>query len=125
MISSFLIRCSTYSLGLPSTRFIYISAALSEPFSAIFNIFNDDSSDRNVKGCDKRVLKVTNISGSGFAIGENVVGIGTTQNGSDSEYKIFSKSGDDEYDNYAENILVESEADAILDFTEDNPFGDF
>ena len=74
---------------------------------------------------DERVLKVTNISGSGFAVGESVVGIGTTQNGSDSEYKIFSKSGDDEYDNYAENILVESEADAIIDFTEDNPFGDF
>ena len=74
---------------------------------------------------DERVLKVTNISGSGFAVGENVVGIGTTQNGSDSEYKIFSKSGDDEYDNYAENILVESEADTIIDFTEDNPFGDF
>jgi len=74
---------------------------------------------------DERVLKVTNITGSGFAVGESVVGIGTTQNGSDSEYKIFSKSGDDEYDNYAENILVESEADAIIDFTEDNPFGDF
>ena len=74
---------------------------------------------------DERVLKVTNISGSGFAVGESVVGIGTTQNGSDSEYKVFSKSSDDEYDDYAENILVESEADAIIDFTEDNPFGDF
>ena len=26
---------------------------------------------------------------------------------------------------YNENILVESEADSIIDFTEDNPFGDF
>ena len=74
---------------------------------------------------DERVLKVTNIAGSGFAVGESVVGIGTTQNGSDSEYKIFSKSGDDEYDPYGENIVVESEADAIIDFSEDNPFGDF
>ena len=71
------------------------------------------------------IIKVTNIAGSGFAVGESVVGIGTTQNGSDSEYKIFSKSGDDEYDPYGENIVVESEADAIIDFSEDNPFGDF
>ena len=28
-------------------------------------------------------------------------------------------------DNYNENIVVESEADSIIDFSEDNPFGDF
>ncbi len=74
---------------------------------------------------DTRVLKVTNIAGSGFAVGETVVGIGTTQNGSDSEYVVRSKSEQDEYDLYNENIAVESEADAIIDFSEDNPFGDF
>ena len=74
---------------------------------------------------DQRVLKVTNLVGSGFAIGETVVGIGTSMNGSDSEYIVYSKSNDDEYDTYGENIAVESEADAIVDFTEDNPFGDF
>ena len=31
----------------------------------------------------------------------------------------------DEYDLYNENITVESEADSIIDFSEDNPFGDF
>ena len=72
-----------------------------------------------------RVLKVTNVAGSGFAVGETVVGIGTTQNGSDSEYVVFSRSEQDETDTYNENILVESEADAIIDFSEDNPFGDF
>ena len=74
---------------------------------------------------DDRILKINNISGSGFAIGEAVVGIGTSNNGSDAKYIIQSTSDQDEYDLYNENILVESEADALLDFTEDNPFGDF
>ena len=74
---------------------------------------------------DDRILKVTNIAGSGFAVGESVVGIGTTLLGSDSEYIVRDVSDQDEYDNYNENIVVESEADSIIDFTEDNPFGDF
>ena len=74
---------------------------------------------------DDRILKITNISGSGFAVGESVVGIGTTLLGSDSEYIVRDVSDQDEYDNYNENIVVESEADSIIDFTEDNPFGDF
>ena len=45
--------------------------------------------------------------------------------GSDSEYIIRNVSDQDEYDNYNENIVVESEADSIIDFTEENPFGDF
>ena len=74
---------------------------------------------------DDRILKITNISGSGFAVCESVVGIGTTLLGSDSEYIVRDVSDQDEYDNYNENIVVESEADSIIDFTEDNPFGDF
>ena len=45
--------------------------------------------------------------------------------GSDSEYVVRSVSDQDEYDLYNENITVESEADSIIDFSEDNPFGDF
>ena len=74
---------------------------------------------------DDRILKVTNVAGSGFAVGESVVGIGTTLLGSDSEYVVRDTSDQDEYDTYNENILVESEADSIIDFSEDNPFGDF
>ena len=74
---------------------------------------------------DDRILKVTNVGGVGFAPGESVVGIGTTLLGSDSEYIVRSVSDQDEFDNYNENILVESEADAIIDFSEDNPYGDF
>jgi len=74
---------------------------------------------------DDRILKVTNVAGSGFAPGESVVGVGTAYLGSNSEYIVRSVSDQDEYDTYNENILVESEADSIIDFTEDNPFGDF
>ena len=74
---------------------------------------------------DARILKVTNVSGSGFAEGERVVGIGTSLLGSNSQYIVKSVSDQDEYDTYNENILVESEADSIIDFSEENPFGDF
>ena len=74
---------------------------------------------------DDRILKVTNVGGVGFAVGESVVGIGTTLLGSDAEYVVRSVSDQDEYDLYNENITVESEADSIIDFSEDNPFGDF
>ena len=74
---------------------------------------------------DDRILKVTNVGGVGFAQGESVVGIGTSLLGSDAEYVVRSVSDQDEYDNYNENIVVESEADAIVDFSEINPFGDF
>ena len=73
---------------------------------------------------DDSILKVTTVSGN-FALGEVLVGIGTTQNGSDASYTIQSISTQDEYDTFAENIEVETEADAILDFTEKNPFGEF
>jgi hypothetical protein len=73
---------------------------------------------------DVSILKVTTVSGN-FALGEVLVGIGTTQNGSDASYTIQSISTQDEYDTFAENIEVETEADAILDFTEKNPFGEF
>ena len=73
---------------------------------------------------DTGILQVTNTS-SNFAIGEAVVGIGTTNLGSDARRIIQSISDQDEFDEYADNIEVESEADTILDFTEKNPFGEF
>jgi len=80
-------------------------------------VVNDwDSSDR--------ILKVT-VLGGYFTVGEAVVGIGTTLGGSDSKYIIKSISTFDEYDTYAENISIETEADQILDFSESNPFGEF
>ena len=73
---------------------------------------------------DTRILKVKITSGS-FALGESIVGVGTSYGGSNSNYKLFSINTQDEYDPYAENIPIELEADGFLDFSERNPFGDF
>jgi hypothetical protein len=66
---------------------------------------------------ETRTLKVSILSGN-FALGEQIIGIGAT-------YKVLSINTDDIYDQYAENITIQEEADAILDFSEKNPFGDF
>ena len=73
---------------------------------------------------DDRVLKVTRPSGN-FIVGEAVVGIGTTQNGSDAKYIVKTVSTQDDTDAFNENTPFETEADAILDFSEGNPFGEF
>ena len=73
---------------------------------------------------DDRILKVTRPSGS-FVIGEAVVGIGTTLGGTDTQYIVKSASDQDEEDTFNENTPFETEADAVLDFTETNPFGEF
>ena len=74
---------------------------------------------------EDRILKVSRISTPGFTIGEFVVGIGTTQRGSDARYKISTMSDQDEYDEFSNNKPFEDEADNILDFTESNPFGEY
>lgn len=71
-----------------------------------------------------RILKVSILDGN-FIAGETIVGMGTTVNGSDANYKLISIENDDLYDPYAENIQIEVEADDIIDFTQSNPFGDF
>ena len=73
---------------------------------------------------DDRILKVTRPSGN-FVIGEAIVGIGTTQNGSDAKYIVKTVSTQDDTDAFNENTPFETEADAILDFSEGNPFGEF
>lgn len=73
---------------------------------------------------DTRILQVKTLNGS-FIRGESVVGMGTTSGGSNADYKIFSINTQDEYDDYADNIPIENEADEILDFSERNPFGDY
>ena len=73
---------------------------------------------------DERILKVTRPSGS-FIAGEAVVGIGTTMGGTDTKYIVKTASDQDEEDTFNENTPFETEADAVLDFTEDNPFGEF
>ena len=73
---------------------------------------------------DDRILKVTNPDGN-FIVGEAIVGIGTTQNGSDAKYIVKTVSTQDDTDAFNENTPFETEADEILDFSEINPFGEF
>lgn len=74
---------------------------------------------------DTRVLEVTKPTDPGFTLGEFVVGIGTTQNGSNARYRVSTISTQDEVDTFADNEPFETEANSILDFTESNPFGEY
>ena len=63
------------------------------------------------------VLEVASVSGS-FAAGETLTG---TNSGATRTLRVIDKTIDN--DPYADNFDIETEADAILDFTEQNPFG--
>lgn len=71
-----------------------------------------------------RRLKVAIIDGN-FALGETIVGFGTTGGGSNANYKLKSIVVDDVYDSFANNEEIEQEADSIIDFSQNNPFGDY
>jgi len=73
---------------------------------------------------ENKILEVKIINGV-FAVGETIVGIGTTNGGSDANYTIYSVDAQDKKDTYSENIPIEDEAIQILDFSERNPFGDY
>ena len=63
------------------------------------------------------ILQVSNITGS-FVVGDILVG---EESGATHKVRII-----EEYnisDNYAENDIIEIEADGIIDFSESNPFG--
>ena len=62
-------------------------------------------------------LEISGIS-SNFHNGEQIIG----QN-SGAKFAIFSVNTDDEVSGFAENDVLQTEADSILDFSETNPFG--
>ena len=62
-------------------------------------------------------LKVSKISGS-FTSGENIVG---SESGASRKLRIVGEYNTT--DPYAQNDIIEEEADLILDFSEKNPFG--
>ena len=64
-----------------------------------------------------RILKVSIPSGN-FALGESVVGAGAS-------YTVSSIENDFGNLDFASNEEIELEADNIIDFTENNPFGEF
>ena len=72
-----------------------------------------------------KLHKVVAVDYFCFLEGERVVGIGTTMLGSNAIYIIKTISGQDDTDLYGDNTPFETQADAILDFSEKNPFGEF
>ena len=62
-------------------------------------------------------LEVGNVNGE-FSVGENIVG-----STSGASHGLLSASLDPADDGFADNINIETEADSILDFSEQNPFG--
>ena len=64
-----------------------------------------------------RVLKLSSVGGN-FALGEAIIGAGVS-------YRLASIQDNDFADEFADNIDIESEADAVLDFSERNPFGEY
>jgi len=63
------------------------------------------------------VLEVANVSGM-FSIGESITG-----NSSGAVHALRVVSEDPPEDGFADNVNIESAADDILDFSEQNPFG--
>ena len=63
------------------------------------------------------VLEVASVSGE-FTIGEDVVG---STSGSSHALRVIDTTPDN--DPFADNFEIETEADSILDFSEQNPFG--
>ena len=64
-----------------------------------------------------RVLKLAVVDGT-FARGESIVGAAAS-------YKVSTVNTNEFLDEYASNIDIEIEADAIIDFSQNNPFGEF
>ncbi len=74
-----------------------------------------------VKSWDKdtNTLQVSITDGK-FYPGEQIVGTASS-----ATYAVLSYNSDDLYNKYEESEEIEEEADLILDFSEENPFGDY
>ena len=66
---------------------------------------------------DDRILHLATVSGT-FQRGEAIVGAGAS-------YKLSTVESNEFLDEFADNEDIESEADAIIDFSQQNPFGEF
>lgn len=62
-------------------------------------------------------LEIYNVAGD-FTVGEDIVG---STSGATHQLRVISDDPAD--DGFADNITIETEADSILDFSEQNPFG--
>jgi len=74
-----------------------------------------------------KVLKIYRLSGR-FIPGEVIVGSAATYHtgiGSTGRYILYTADYYNDEENASQNELIETEADGILDFTENNPFGEY
>ena len=130
------IRISNAGSGYTSAPAITIGAATSIGdgnyiFNETVQVSSDSSETARVKvwDADSRTLDVGMLTKMQFQVGEKIKGLE-----SGAEYVILSVSYDqpNDYPNeefnanqYNDNANFETEADAILDFSEGNPFGTF
>tara|TARA_B100000035_G_C20655360_1_gene402819 strand:- start:108 stop:581 length:474 start_codon:yes stop_codon:yes gene_type:complete len=63
------------------------------------------------------ILEVSHVTGD-FQVGENLVG---SESGASFALRIIDTNPTD--DGFADNYNIETEADSIIDFSEQNPFG--
>ena len=130
------IRISNAGSGYTTAPTITVGAATSIGdgnyiFNETVQVSSDSSETARVKvwDADSRTLDVSMLTKMQFQVGEKIKGLE-----SGAEYVILSVSYDqpNDYPNeeyganqYNDNANFESEADAILDFSEGNPFGTF
>ena len=130
------IRISNAGSGYTTAPTITIGAATTIAdgnyiFNETVQVSSDSSETARVKVWDSnsRTLDVSMLTKMQFQVGEKIKGLE-----SGAEYVILSVSYDqpnsypnEEYqaNQYNDNANFESEADAILDFSEGNPFGTF
>ena len=130
------VRISNAGAGYTVAPTITIGAATSIGdgnyiFNETVQVSSDSSETARVKvwDADSRTLDVGMLTKMQFQVGEKIKGLE-----SGAEYVILSVSYDqpNDYPNeeyganqYNDNANFESEADAILDFSEGNPFGTF
>ena len=70
-----------------------------------------------VWNCVTNILEVSHVTGD-FKVGENLVG---SESGASFALRIIDTNPTD--DGFADNYNIETEADSIIDFSEQNPFG--
>ena len=130
------IRISNAGSGYTSAPTITVGAATTIAdgdyiFNETVQVTSDSSETARVKVWDagSRTLDVSMLTAMQFQVGEKIRG-----NESGAEYVILSVDynqpndyPNDEYNanQYNDNAAFETEADAILDFSEGNPFGTF
>ena len=95
----------------------YMGATGSFLFNEIVTGSISGTSARVRKWNYANVLDLSNISGT-FLVGEILIG-----SRSGAEHKIIFIDTEPTDDGYADNFNIEVEADEILDFSEQNPFG--